>query len=151
MKTKAEIVVETLKFYNTNNRGFNYEHECCTYHDASTNNKCAVGRCILDNELEKVSAYEAQQIEDYHSSPDFENLVIKFPNFDSLMCPEYRGHDIEFWSSLQLIHDSPSFWDENGFIVSEKILDRISSYFGKEVENAVRIAFSESVVPEETV
>lgn len=143
MKSKAEIVVETLRYYNLKNRGYNAEDEHCTYLDKSTGNKCAVGRCILDSELEKVTAYEEEHIKECGGSPGTNSLVTQFTDFDSLLIPEYRGHSEEFWADLQYIHDSSHMWTEDGFDTWESNIDFIYTSFGKEVGEAVKAAFAE--------
>lgn len=142
MKSKAAIVVETLRHYNLKNRGYNAEVEYCTYLDKSTGNKCAVGRCILDSELEKVSEYEQDHIKDTEGSPSVSKLSEYF-YFDSLLTPEYRGHSLQFWSDLQYLHDSSYMWTENGFKAYEGDLAYFSRVFGEEVAEAVKAAFAE--------
>ena len=147
MKSKAEIVVETLRHYNLKNRGYNSEFDNCTYLDKSTGNKCAVGRCILDSEIEKVSEYEQNvykenRINKTSISPTVTNLVENFADLDSLLKPEYRGHDIDFWENLQYIHDRSLFWNEDGFDHSIN-MTFIAAAFGKEVAEAVKAAFAE--------
>jgi hypothetical protein len=140
MKSKAEIVVETLKFYNSNNRGYNAVDEHCTYLDKDSGNKCAVGRCILDSEIEKVHEYEQKYIKDTEGSPSVTKLAGYF-YFDSLLIPEYRGHSLQFWSDLQYLHDTAINWTEDGFKADEGNFNYISSVFGEEVAEAVRVAF----------
>lgn len=144
MKSKAEIVVETLLHYNSKNRGYNISEDHCTYLDKATGNKCAVGRCILDSEIENVAKFEEKYIYNTaNSSPNVESLANRFLNLDSLLKPEYRGHDVKFWKNLQNLHDLSSMWTEDGFILSESNISFISASFGKEVADAVNIAFAE--------
>lgn len=141
MKSKAEIVVETLLHYNIKNRGYNRAAYNCTYLDKATGNKCAVGRCILDSELEKVSEYEQQCVKQGDGSPSAANLAENFNDLDSLLSPEYRGHDAAFWKDLQYIHDSSHMWNEDGFITEN--LTFVSRLFGPEVGEAVEVALAE--------
>lgn len=142
MKSKAEIVVETLLHYNLKNRGYNRAAGHCTYFDKSTGNKCAVGRCILDSEIEKVSEYEKEQTNQNGGSPSVTKLVENFTDLDSLLKSEYRGHDVDFWDNLQYIHDGSQFWNEDGFDHSIN-MTFIAAAFGKEVADAVMEAFAE--------
>lgn len=142
MKSKAEIVVETLLHYNLKNRGYNAEGDYCTYLDKSTGNKCAVGRCILDSEIEKVSEYEEKHIKETNGSPTVGDLATYFNDIDYLLSPEYRGHDVDFWGNLQYIHDGSQFWNEDGFDHSIN-MTFIAAAFGKEVGEAVKAAFAE--------
>lgn len=145
MKSKTEIVVETLLHYNIKNRGYNHAKYQCTYLDKSTGNKCAVGRCILDSELEKVCVFEQEQINQGDNSPSVAKLEANFNDLDSLLSPEYRGHDAAFWGNLQYVHDSSYRWNEDGFDVSDGSLIYITQAFGDEVAEAVRVAFSEKI------
>lgn len=142
MKTKAEIVVETLNFYNKNNRGYNAEKNECTYYDESTGNKCAVGRCILDSKLENILDFEKNN--DLNSS--VKKLDEVFKGLDSLLKPEYRGHDVHFWSYLQCIHDNSYYWNEDGVDYSSCI-DKVHDFFGEEVADAVSEAFNKDPNP----
>jgi hypothetical protein len=141
MKSKTEIVVETLLHYNLKNRGYNHAEGQCTYLDKDSGNKCAVGRCIQDSEIEKVFEREQGYIKATESSPTVSKLA-EFFDFDSLLIPEYRGHSLHFWSDLQYLHDSSKMWTEDGFKVDE-YFNCLSSLFGAEVAEAVRVAFAE--------
>ena len=35
-------------------------------------------------------------------------------SLDKLLSPKYRGHSLDFWSSLQSIHDSERNWHSKG-------------------------------------
>ena len=142
MKTQAEIVIETLKFYNTNNRGYNSEADHCTYYDKSTGNKCAVGRCINDSAIESVYKCEQDYLKSTDASPNALTLDTLFKGIDNLLKPEYHGHDIGFWESLQYIHDCTHFWDEDGFIADEDNIRPIEMCFGEKIADAVKEAFA---------
>lgn len=143
MKTKSEIVVETLLHYNIKNRGYNHAGDHCTYLDKPSGNKCAVGRCILDSEIEKVCVFEQEQINQNDGSPSVAKLVENFNDLDALLIPEYRGYDVTFWGHLQYVHDSSYMWNEDGFDVSDGSLNHITRSFGVEVGEAVKAAFAE--------
>jgi hypothetical protein len=38
--------------------------------------------------------------------------------FDAVLKEEYRGHSVNFWGSLQQLHDKSCNWGENGEITS---------------------------------
>lgn len=143
MKSKAEIVVETLLHYNLKNRGYNAEGDYCTYLDKSTGNKRAVGRCIQESEIEKVSEYEEKHIKENSGSPTVGDLARYFNDLDYLLSPEYRGHNAAFWRDLQRTHDMSLLWTENGFKADERDLAYFSRVFGVEVAEAVKVAFAE--------
>lgn len=141
MKSKAEIVVETLLHYNLKNRGYNRAEGHCTYLDKASGNKCAVGRCIQESELEKVSVFEQEQLNQNDGSPSAAKLAANFNDLDYLLSPEYRGHDAAFWGHLQFVHDSSYMWNEDGFVTEN--LHYVSRSFGEEVAEAVKAAFAE--------
>lgn len=141
MKSQTEIVIETLKFYNASNRGYNKDGDHCTYHDEATGNKCAVGRCIDDSKIESVSNCEKEYIKNTGGSPNVENLDRLFKGIDNLLKPEYHGHHIGFWESLQYIHDCTHFWDEDGFVADEDNIRYIKICFGEKIADAVKEAF----------
>ena len=108
MKTKVQIIKDTASFYNTSNRGVEaftnedgFEETRCRY-ITDSGNMCAVGRCLLPdsetfNEVNGVMA------------------VFEFEtDMDSQLQPEYRGHSLFFWNSLQAFHDCNFNWNEDG-------------------------------------
>ena len=121
--TALELITETIDFYSTDTsrRGVTesiHGHITCSY-QSENGNKCAVGRCMTEDALEK-----------YY---DFQNNVEKLPDFESLLLPQYQGHDIEFWRRLQRLHDATYNWDENGLTTDgQKIVDNLIKTF---VEN----------------
>lgn len=114
MKTKVQIINETAGFYNTSNRGVGViineeglQETVCRY-KTDSGNMCAVGRCLLpDSEVfNKVKGVMVV----FKSETDM----------DSQLQPEYRGHGLLFWNSLQCFHDCDSNWNEDG-LTSEGI------------------------------
>ena len=110
--TKAQIIDETIKAYTTGPRGLckvEFEggriSQSCVYHDAPSGAMCAVGRCLMN-------AKEFQQNFSELGLSDLPGHVAD--NLDELLKPEYRGHDLSFWTDLQNLHDDNSHWDKNG-------------------------------------
>lgn len=97
MKTKVEIIKETAEFYTANPRALvegKFGQQCCYL--TSDGRQCAVGRC-LENPGVLNNAYIIRE--------EFNKAVFK---------PEYLGHSLNFWSYLQALHDTNTFWGETG-------------------------------------
>lgn len=108
MKTKTEIINETVEFYSkdpVNNRAFSqkggYEYI------NKDNKKCAVGRCIKDSILEE----ERNTI---NAQGYVISLDKNYKGLDTILKDEYIGHDVDFWEKLQEIHDSNFNWTPEG-------------------------------------
>ncbi len=98
MKTKIEIINETVEFYSANplNRRAISQNDGCQYL-TSDGRKCAIGRLIKDDKYDK--KFEGRCCDnDYY---------IKL---EDILMDEYKGHSTEFWSGLQSLHDSSKFW-----------------------------------------
>lgn len=97
MKTKLEIIEETVNHYSedTSRRAFNGSG--CEYLMEDGRN-CAVGR--------------------YFTEDGLFNFGDCITCFDYDMIPylkeEYRIDDYYFWCNLQELHDTTKFWDKNG-------------------------------------
>ena len=91
--TAIEIIDETIEYYLVNPRGLNDNRKCV--YISPSGNMCAVGRCLISPE--DILNPAADSITD---------LEMKLK-------PEYRGHDVSFWSSLQTLHDVDGNWRTN--------------------------------------
>lgn len=100
--SKLEILEETVKYYSedTNRRALDIDSSCL--YNTEDGRYCAVGRCF--NEEYKSTA------EKLYSG----KLVEHIPNLEYKLEPQYKGHEIEFWTKLQRLHDDDDNWDENG-------------------------------------
>ncbi len=105
MKTKLDIINETMEFYSADvsRRAMAADSYVCMY-ITSDGRKCAVGRCFDEN---KISQYTYDRIEGYSVN----NLPI---TLDNLLKEEYKGHSSEFWNNLQGLHDHTNNWCETG-------------------------------------
>ncbi len=100
MKTKLEILNETVEYYSQLGRRALRSDGSCVYKTLD-GRMCAVGRCMLSPE-------------DY-GRPGIITLCLGLPEtLDSMLKPEYRGHLPGFWSSLQRLHDSAKHWNKDG-------------------------------------
>ena len=111
MKTAEQIIEETSKHYNSNNRSLLFDSmgdpiivsgtkiQSCAY-NGEGDKKCAFARCCVTE-----------------IPPEFEgkstNVVLDKLG-QSILKPEYRGQTRNFWDRLQNFHDNPDNWNENG-------------------------------------
>jgi hypothetical protein len=104
-KTIEEIVNETVEYYSADPslRGIHdHRGNACAYIN-SAGNMCAVGRCMLPEALEKYG----------RCNTDVLGLARHAcQTLDTLLKPEYRGHPVEFWKRLQMLHDDACLWNE---------------------------------------
>lgn len=111
MKTKAEIILETVEWYKSHPRAVVGVGECVYLTEEG--NKCAVGRVmrLSDEELGELQGpvYKLTRGTDFIKSSGEE---IKFD--DGMLQEEYRGHEEEFWKDLQKLHDDDENWIEGG-------------------------------------
>lgn len=111
MKSKIDIIIETVLQYNSTNRATN-DSDSCTYL-SKDGNMCAVGRCLSDEGMCVMKKFENSNAVLDTSI----NYFIKLHgenDFDKCLKEEYRGHDARFWNDLQNLHDSPSNWSMDG-------------------------------------
>lgn len=105
MKTKAEIIFETIQFYLANpSRRAKRNDNTCFY--ASINHPgthCAVGRCMTPAALEEAG----------NSKGSVWSLESEY-KLDTLLQEPYRGHSTNFWSQLQNLHDEDYYWTSPG-------------------------------------
>jgi hypothetical protein len=118
-KTKLEILKETYEYYSDpNKRGHNGER-CCYL--TSDGKMCAVGRCLIN----------PKKLQDL-SGNTIGSLIAGYNiNLNLRLKPEYRGHSLEFWNSLQKWHDNSSNFDtdnitENGELAYQDLVKRYS-------------------------
>ena len=111
MLTKKQIIDDTAKYFNVNNRATG--DGGCSYID-SNGNKCAIGRYLKD-ELNKLEYFDDSiQKHSFGGEP----VICFFSGggifLDEVIKPEYVGHEYKFWSDLQGFHDDNSYWDDTG-------------------------------------
>jgi hypothetical protein len=105
MKSKLEIIEETIKYYSKRKRTYDVDGESCVYYYRGA--KCAVGRCMI-NPKEAEKTYGGGTITWLINGMVRNNLAI---TVDDLLLEQYRGHEIEFWEELQSLHDYSTHWD----------------------------------------
>jgi hypothetical protein len=130
-KTKIEIIAETYEAYkDASNRAIIGEYSACAY-KLPDGRMCAFGRC----EINPVISFNpnhtvggsviTRQIAARQSLTEEEALKASDQDvLDSLLKPEYRGHDSSFWLEIQRLHDTQEFFNTETW--SEKGLARIA-------------------------
>ena len=106
MKSKIEIIEETVAYYSEDTTRRGYEYGECLYMTEG-GKKCAVGRCMNDYALGKLKGV-VEAVDDLE-------------NFQVLLKPEYRGHSIRFWGALQGLHDANKNWNVFGLTSVGKV------------------------------
>ena len=106
--TKTEIIEETAAFYNNANRSYDKESYMCYYqHPENPEIKCAVGRCMTEEAIEKYGSFVSTL-----SGLSARN------NLDDILQEKYKGHGFDFWEDLQAFHDTNHCWSEDGLTVA---------------------------------
>lgn len=113
--TKLQIINETVNRFNSNNRAVRESGECI--YCSQDGRKCAVG--VYMDETNTPDRYYGSVLQLHRDALN---------GIDTLLVPEVRGHEIEFWKDVQDLHDNyisinnskhfysglMIFWDENG-------------------------------------
>lgn len=110
--TKREIILETAEYYKTHNRGFTILNsgEKLYAYLGNQGDMCAVGRCLINPEKIQTLNFNI----DDNLTGDIKE-VASMVNIEDELKPEYRGHSIDFWHSLQKFHDNPCNWEKEEF------------------------------------
>lgn len=116
--TVAEIVDETVAFYNKDVSRRSVDGSgICQYTDQGGRH-CAIGRCLIDENFDYGGGVEAIWGGDL-DSPSME--------MDKELKEQYRGHTLGFWSDLQTLHDTSESWNEQGI-----------TEFGRRMANGIK-------------
>lgn len=112
LKTKIEIIDETVEFYSKNPRSLN--GKSCKYLSDSGAN-CALARCCTPEGIDKLHT----EYETVSAVGVFERELEKDRNPIDLFKPEYKIDNPEFWSDIQCLHDCDSFWNIENKLTEE--------------------------------
>lgn len=106
--TKKEIILETVEYYKTHNRGLTILNggALCAYF-GNRGDMCAVGRCLINPK--KIQTLDFNMGDNVTADI---NKVSEFINIEDELKPEYRGHSLKFWSELQHFHDYSFYWEK---------------------------------------
>lgn len=109
--TEKEIIEETIEEYSDpNNRALYFKQggpqdATCRY-ITSDGKKCAVGRCLTKEGLNRVRKCSRKV------------KAVFGIHYDNYLKEQYRGHSLDFWTKLQDLHDTHQYWSEEG--ITEK-------------------------------
>lgn len=131
--TYSDLLKETVEYYSEDpegRRGMN--GGMCSY-KTEDGKMCAVGRCIIHPELfQEAGAGDFDNLLQYIPDYDFEDLAEKDienlgddheGNISKILKPEYKHlTDLQFWSTLQSLHDYCNFWNKKG-LTEEGIIE----------------------------
>ena len=140
---ETDLILETVMFYNSNNRGLrllvkgdespdHWADAQCTYFDDTTRRTCAVGRCLTDEgratfakiELE----YKGSSVSIVHN-----RMWANDEDFYSHFLPQYRDVSVAVFKDLQLLHDNACSWSPEG--ISEHGLETVGNMFGQDIKD----------------
>lgn len=126
MKTKREIIDETVAYYSDPSKRAYFDWKCSYWKDGKM---CAVGRCLINPK----NIQDIVEETCFCISGSVRSLSKKI-DFQSALKEEYRGHEIEFWTWLQNFHDEASHFDKD--TISESGLAYIKTMKDKWCEEA---------------
>lgn len=106
-KTMLEILDETVKYYSedTSRRGFSNVGIC--EYLTRDGKMCGVGRCMKNPTIKMRGAVTEMMLYGYTGSGRIISL-------EDELKPEYKGHPINFWVSIQILHDGAEHWNASG-------------------------------------
>ena len=140
--SELEIIAETIEYYKNNPRGIKQNTQSvCVYYDVETENKCAIGRCLIKPEDFKDWYLNIEAIMET-LIPEIDNEKLVNEKLNSILKEQYKNHNLHFWKNLQLLHDTPQNWlcNEKGCTLTKH---------GKENVKQMIIALSISITTEE--
>lgn len=111
MKSKIEIIKETVEYYSNNPRSINTAGTSCLY-NGPNGEKCAFSRCCVDD----ASFIEGTSADSTLGSLSNQNILKE----------EYRGHDGIFWNNVQALHDLSANWNDEGNGLSDIGIERVN-------------------------
>lgn len=115
MKSAIDIIRETIDFYDVDvNRRAVHQEECV--YETHDGRHCAFSRCCTVEGVEMLSAHanEGSGVISACMNLAHNGYIKNELDVDALLQPEYRGHGIDFWGSIQGLHDNIEYWDEDG-------------------------------------
>ena len=108
MKTKPEILRETVEHYKTHPRSLapalDRNSLCACLYAGPNGALCAFSRVVMREHRHFLVEAKSAQDQFFLGAIADEHLL-----------PAYRGHDPEFWTDVQTIHDDESYWQGQEF------------------------------------
>lgn len=125
--TKEEIINDTISYYNEDpsRRGFN--GSSCLY-QTNDGERCAFGRYMKEDFLDYPICNEIATIEELLDEFELDSV-------DDLLVEKVHGHSIEFWNSLQDLHDNTTYWNNNSY--TELLIHKVNNmvkYYGLNIK-----------------
>lgn len=123
---KLQILDETVKYYSEDlSRRALDENFMCMY-KTPEGKMCAVGRCMRDDAPFKDLNTQGELLSlEIIRDVEFKKQDKKL---DTLLKDKYKGVNIEFWMTLQSLHDQSLNWESGGLSeMGEVELNRIKS------------------------
>lgn len=107
--TKLEIIEELFDNYYVKypwRRALD-EYGSCVYKTEDGSPKyCAVGKCLTKSGIQYAIDHTIGTLDEFYDDTTDQNTVEPF------LKRKYRGHSIEFWTSLQFMHDGVEYWTD---------------------------------------
>lgn len=121
--TKLEIIKELFDNYYVKypwRRALD-EYGSCVYKTEDKVPKyCAVGKCLTKSGIQYAINYTIGTVDEFYDENTDQITVEPF------LKRKYRGHSMEFWRSLQLIHDETEYWTDKSITeVGKTALERL--------------------------
>lgn len=105
--TKQQIILDTLNYYAKDPEGRRATNNLTAcYYTTEDGRHCAFGRWMKDKYRED-STGRNRTIDALLNFLDVDNV-------DDILVKEVQGHSEDFWINLQRLHDTDSFWNQNG-------------------------------------
>jgi len=104
-RKQREVLDIVTKHFNSKNRStVQPPFKSCLYL-SKDGSKCAVGMFIKDEYIND---------ENWVETHNEEGAYCLLDSSDEILVEKYRGLGVEFWNSMQILHDEESYWDEKG-------------------------------------
>jgi hypothetical protein len=116
---QLEVLNDTIKHYNSNNRSFNDDNQC-VYYPTKNSEGCAVGRLVKDKALCKEMG-----------SATIYSVFTRLPM-------ELQDLSLPFLNDLQCLHDRKGNWIETG--LSENGLEALK-HIKKRIKSVGKLAY----------
>lgn len=131
--TETELILETCGAYKYDTRGINLDVGGCFYLTEDGERKCAVGRCMTDEAIERFKAGG------HCSGWGVSAITREFGPLDQFLKDDYKGFDLDLWVDLQRLHDDGDAWNETGLSdYGETVRDRLLEKHSKESKAEVK-------------
>ena len=102
---QKEVLDIVTKHFNSTNRSTEPAPILGCLYLSDDGSKCAVGMFIKDEYIND---------EDWVKAHNNDGAKYLLDPSDEILIEEYRGLGVEFWTSMQSLHDEETHWDEKG-------------------------------------